>query len=93
MEVENGKIASMQKNIKSLEGKIIEQGTDIKDIHDALLGDDFNPGFKQRIEKIEIDTDENTSQINKVRNYIVAIVSAIGIIGGVLGILAKTGVI
>ena len=66
---------------------------DIKDIKDALLGDGYNPGFKQRIEKVEKETDKNTSQLSKLKSYGTAIVSFLGLVGVVFGILAKTGVI
>jgi hypothetical protein len=66
-------IMSMQDDINGLK-------SDIKAIRDALIGDDFNPGFKQRIEKVESDTDKNTVRLNRVYIYGAAVISILGII-------------
>lgn len=87
MEVENNSvILSMQEDIQSLK-------SDIKEIHDALIGDSFNPGFKQRIEKVELDTDKNTQRLNKMYSYGAAIISILGFAGIILGVLYKTGIL
>jgi hypothetical protein len=66
---------------------------DVRDIKQALIGDEFNPGFKQRIEKVEVDTGDNTLRISKLYTYGSAVVSVLGLLGLIFGLLSKFGII
>lgn len=79
-------LINMQEDIQSLK-------EDMKEIKDALLGDSFNPGFKQRIQKVEIDTTHNTQKISKLYTYFAAIVSVLGVVSLAIGLLTKLNVI
>jgi hypothetical protein len=79
-------ILNMQEDIHSLQA-------DIKQIKDALLGDGYNPGFKQRIERVETETERNTVAVVNIKNWGSAAFAIVGILGTIFTILSKSGII
>lgn len=79
-------IANMQEDIDGLK-------SDVRDIRDALLGDDFNPGFKQRIADVETRALDNSRHLHKLRNYYVAASSVFGFLAAGLLILTKLDIL
>ena len=64
--VEVKKITNHKESLSIMQEDIRSLKADVKDIKQALIGDGFNPGFKQRIEKVEVDTKDNTNKISKI---------------------------
>ena len=75
-------VVKMQEDIDKLKDKV-------GDIYDALIGTEFNPGFKQRIEVAEIKADKTDRKVNGIYIYGSALASIIVI----LGVLFKIGII
>lgn len=82
-----------EESISRMQEDIHKLGEDVRIIKTALLGDNYNPGFKQRIEFVELETDKIKKNQDTIKSYIMAIVSILGLIGVVIGILTKTGLI
>lgn len=58
---------NMQKDIHFLKEKSYQQARDLAEIKKALLGDQYNPGFKQRIERVELKVKKQEVFAQRVR--------------------------
>ena len=83
----------LDQQITVMTDDINELKSDVKDIRDALLGDEFNPGFKQRIGEVESRALFNSRHLHKLRNYYVAAVSIFGFLSAALLLLTKLNII
>ena len=87
MEPTGKQFYSMQKDINFLKEKSYSQTRDLGEIKKALLGDEFNPGFKQRIETVEVQSREFEKFQQKVKLTAGLIASGLGLIGLIVTIL------
>ena len=67
--------------------EISEIKKDISTIKNALLGDEYNPGFKQRIETVEVRARENAISIQKFKIISITVGGALTLVGTIIGIV------